>query len=242
MAVKFYEMVKTSERSKQKEILDDFDLRGRELKENFDDLDRVNTLLGGYKITLEGIDRILSSGCFAQPVSIIDIGCGNGSMLREVAKMGKQKGIKMRLTGVDANKHAIEIAKEESTEYPGIHFEVRDVTSPDFRAERVDIVLCTLTLHHFNDQEIINLMTIFSTITRMGIVINDLHRSRIAYYLFEIFSRIFIQNDISRKDGLTSILRSFKKQELRWYGRDLPVREQFISWKWAFRYQWVLLK
>lgn len=235
-------MVNTSERSKQKEILDDFDLQGRELKDNFDDLDRVNTMLGGYKITLEGINRILSGSCFAQPVSIMDIGCGNGSMLREVAKMGRKKGIRMLLTGVDANKHAIEIAKEESSEYPDIHFEVRDVTSSDFQAERVDIVLCTLTLHHFEDQEIINLMTIFSKIARMGIVINDLHRSKMAYYLFEVFSRIFIKNQIARSDGLTSVLRSFKKQELQGYGRDLSVREQIISWKWAFRYQWVLLK
>lgn len=235
-------MVDTRKRSKKKEILDDFDLRGRELKENFDDLDRVNTLLGGYKITLDGIERILNSGCFAQPVSIMDIGCGNGSMLREVAKMGRQKGIKMLLTGVDANTHAIEIAKEQSVEYPDIHFEVRDITSPDFQGERVDIILCTLTLHHFTDQEIEMLMTTFSKISQMGIVINDLHRSKIAYYLFDLFSRIFIKNEIARKDGLTSVLRSFKREELQWYGRDLPVRTQFLSWKWAFRYQWVLLK
>ncbi len=235
-------MVDTRERSKKREILDDFHLRGSELKENFDDLDRVNRLLGGNHITLKGIEKILNSACFAQPVSIMDVGCGNGSMLREVAKMGKIKGIKLNLLGVDANQHVIDIAKEQSRDYPDIVYEVKDVTSHDFQSKKVDIVLCTLTLHHFNDQEIKNLMIIFSKVSQMGIVINDLHRSIIAYYLFEIFSRIFLKSDIARKDGLTSVLRSFKKKDLQRFGRNLPVRKQFISWEWAFRYQWILLK
>lgn len=235
-------MVDTGKRSTQREILDNFDLRGPELEENFDDLDRVNKMLGGYAITLEGIEKIFNSGCFTQPVSIMDVGCGNGSMLREVAKMGRQKGIKMKLKGVDANENAIEIARKQSKEYPDLYFEVRDVTSPDFREEKVDIVLCTLTLHHFDDNQIEDLMVGFSKMCLMGIVINDLHRSRWAYYLFDAFSRIFVKNEIARKDGLTSVLRSFKKEDLQRYGRNLQVREQLISWKWAFRYQWILLK
>lgn len=235
-------MVDTGNRSSQREILDDFDLRGRELEENFDDLDRVNKMLGGYRITLEGIEKILNSRCFAPSVTIMDVGCGNGSMLREVAKMGRQKGIKMALKGVDANENAIKIAERQSKDYPEISFEVRDVTTRDYTTEKVDIILCTLTLHHFKDNEIEDLMTGFSKMCLMGIVINDLHRSRLAYYLFGAFSSIFIKNDIARKDGLTSVLRSFKKEDLKWYGRNLQVREQIISWKWAFRYQWILLK
>jgi 2-polyprenyl-3-methyl-5-hydroxy-6-metoxy-1,4-benzoquinol methylase len=235
-------MVNTSERSTQREILDDFDLHGQELEKNFEDLDRVNNLLGGYRITLEGIEKILNSSCYTQPVSIIDVGCGNGSMLRKVAKFGKQKGIKMLLKGVDANVHAIEIAKKKSHHYPNISFEVRDVNSPGFQKERVDIILCTLTLHHFKNNEILHLVKTFIKVCQMGVVINDLHRSRLAYYLFMAFSRIFIKNIIARKDGLTSILRSFKKEDLQQYGSTLKVREQLISWKWAFRYQWIFLK
>lgn len=235
-------LVNTRKRSNQREILDDFDLHGKELEKNFDDLDRVNKLLGGYTITLQGIEKVLGSSCFRYPVSIVDVGCGNGSMLREVAKMGREKGIKMHLKGIDANPFAVEIARNQSKEFPEIFFEVKDVTSNEMEDEKIDIILCTLTLHHFNDSEIKDLIKTFLRICHIGIVINDLHRSKLAYYLFEVFSRIFIRNEIARKDGLTSVLRSFKREDFEKYGKGLKVRKQSIVWKWAFRYQWILIK
>ena len=44
-----------------------------------------------------------------------------------------------------------------------------------------------------------------------------------------------------REDGLTSILRAFKKRDLENISNQ--VKAQFsIQWKWAFRYQWILKK
>lgn len=234
--------VSTKFRSNQKEIMDDLDFRGKELESNLEDLDRVNRLLGGYKITLDGIEKILGSSCYAQPVHITDVGCGNGSMLREVAKMGRQRGVKMKLLGIDISEPSIEIARNKSREFPEISFETRNVNSNEFQDTKTDIILCTLTLHHFTNEEIEGLMKIFEKSCTMGIVINDLQRSKVAYYLFKLYCAFFMKNEVAKKDGLTSILRSFKKKDLEWYGRNLKMRKQMISWKWAFRWKWVLLK
>ncbi|GAB2769980.1 methyltransferase domain-containing protein [Salinimicrobium soli] len=231
-----------ADRSRQTEIMDDFDLQGPELKKTLDDLDRVNKWLGGNKITLDGIDRIFSSACFAQPVNILDVGCGNGSILKEVAQMGRRKGIAMQLKGIDANPHAVEIAKENCTEFPEITFETQNIFTETFANQRPDIILCTLTLHHFEDNEIKVLMQRFSDMCIMGIVVNDLQRSRLAYLLFQLFCAVFIRNEIAREDGLTSIQKAFRRGELKEFGRGLQVRKQKISWKWAFRYQWILWK
>lgn len=232
----------TKTRSNRKEIMDDHDLDGEELERILGELDRVNRLLGGYKVTLEGIEKILGSACYAQPVEIIDVGCGNGSMLREVAKMGRSRGIRMKLTGIDISRATVNIARKDSKQFPEIAFETIDVSSKEFRERKTDIILCTLTLHHFKDREIEDLMTDFEKVCQMGIVVNDLHRSKLAYYLFKLYAMFFMENEIAKKDGLTSILRSFRREDLEWYGRNLKAREQMISWKWAFRYQWVLLK
>ena len=232
----------TKKRSNQREIMDDFELQGEELKRTLKDLDKVNKWLGGNKVTLNGLDIILKSTCYAQPVRVMDVGCGNGSLLIEVAEYGRRNGINMELLGVDANQHAIKLAREHTVNYPEISFEAIDIFSEEFKRKEIDIILCTLTLHHFRDREIEQILNIFSTRAQMGIVINDLHRTRVAYYLFKAFCAIFIDNDIAKRDGLTSILRSFKKENLEWYGRNLDVRDQKIAWKWAFRYQWVLLK
>ncbi|SDL12951.1 hypothetical protein SAMN04488034_102383 [Salinimicrobium catena] len=229
-------------RSNRKEIMDHHDLDGEELERILGEVEGVNRLLGGYKVTLEGIDKILKSGCYSQPVEIMDVGCGNGNMLREVAKIGRSRGIRMKLIGVDISNSTIEIARKESVDFPEISFETMDVTSRDFGEKKTDIILCTLTLHHFKDKEIEDLMKVFEKVCQMGIVINDLHRSRLAYHLFKLYSNLYMKNEIAKKDGLTSILRSFRKEDLKWYGRNLKARNQMISWKWAFRYQWVLLK
>ncbi len=232
----------TKHRLDRREIMDDFDLQGMELKKTLKDLDRINKWLGGNKITLKGLEKIFDKTTHQQPLRILDIGCGNGSLLREVAQFGRKKGIKMKLLGIDANKHAIGIARKNTREFPEISFDALDVFSEKFRNLEADVILCTLTLHHFRDEEIENLLEIFVGVAKQGIVINDLQRSKTAYRLFKAFCAVFIRNDIAKKDGLTSILRAFKKGDLQWYGRNLKVSQQKISWKWAFRYQWVLIK
>lgn len=236
-------IVDTTYRTRESEVMDDFDLKGEELAKTLRDLDKVNKWLGGNKITIKGVEKIIEETSPGFPVKIADIGCGNGTMLREIANFGRKKGIDLELTGIDANPHAIEIAAELARDYPEIKFEAINIFSTAFAEKKYDIVLCTLTLHHFNDAQIRQLMNVFIESATLGIVINDLQRSRAAYYLFQAFCAVFIRNEIARKDGLISILRGFKKEDLRKYCKDHKnVKSQKIRWKWAFRYQWILIK
>ena len=235
-------MVDTRNRSGEKEIMDDLDMQGEELAKTLEDLDKVNRLLGGNNITVEGVAKLLKSCCYRRPVKIIDVGCGNGSILKEVANFGRRTGDKFELLGIDANENAMEIAEENLLGYPEASFKAIDVFSQEFEALEADIILCTLTLHHFSNDEIVRLIKIFTRKAGLGVVINDLQRSKKAYYLFQVFCKAFGIREINRKDGLTSILRSFKKDELRAFGKDLQVSRQEIDEKWAFRYQWILYK
>jgi hypothetical protein len=47
---------------------------------------------------------------------------------------------------------------------------------------------------------------------------------------------------MSREDGLVSILRGFKKNELEEFSKKLSLKNYTIRWKWAFRYQWIITK
>lgn len=232
----------TSRRSNQPELMDDQELQERELAHILRDLHKVNSLLGGYKITWEGIQKIFGSGCFAQPVAIVDVGCGDGNMLKYIARMGRSSGIKMKLKGIDINEKSLRIAQKNTEDYPEISYEKLDISTDFEKLDKTDIIVCTLTLHHFTDLDIQSLLRKFSEVSTMGVVINDLHRSKWAYFLFSIFSAFFLKNSIAKKDGQTSILRAFKRKDLERYGQGLSVRKQILSWKWAFRYQWIILK
>lgn len=235
-------MIDTGKRSQQREIMDDLDMQGRELEKTLLDLDKVNKWLGGNRITVEGVEKLLEDQSFDRSLRIIDVGCGNGNILKQVAEWARRKGIKMTLLGVDANANAMSIAEKNLSGFPEVSFKAMDVFSESFKALEADIILCTLTLHHFSDSEIEKLMRNFSEMAKVGVVINDLQRSKAAYYLFKAFCRAFSIREINRKDGLTSILRSFKKEDFVRYGRGLNVKWQEINYKWAFRYQWILFK
>lgn len=229
-------------RTQETEIMDDFFLEGKELQEALDKIASINRLLGGNKLTLHGLKTLLKKSDATKTITIADIGCGNGDMLRMLANYGKKNNLNLTLIGIDANAFTINYARKLSTEYPNIEYVCVDIFSEDFNAIEYDIVLCTLTLHHFSNEEILNIMTTFNKNANIGIVINDLHRSKLAYRLFEKVCAVFKLNKMSREDGLISILRGFKKKELENFSKKLDLKNYTINWKWAFRYQWIIAK
>jgi 2-polyprenyl-3-methyl-5-hydroxy-6-metoxy-1,4-benzoquinol methylase len=234
--------INTQYRTQDTEIMDDFSLQGEELQAALDQIAQINQLLGGNKLTLHGIRKLLKQSNPAKPITIADIGCGNGDMLRMLANFGKENNFNFNLIGIDANNFTINYAKKLSSEYSNIEYIGVDIFSEDFKTIKYDIVLCTLTLHHFTNEEILNIITTFNNNAHIGIVINDLHRNKLAYRLFELICVIFNLKRMSRKDGLVSILRGFKRNELEEFSKKLNLKNYSINWKWAFRYQWIIAK
>ena len=233
-------LIKTTYRTNEPELMDDFDMKGEVLKEALDKISKVNRLLGGNKITLEGVKNILKQHSVKNKITVVDVGCGNGDMLRLMADYLEKNNIKCDLVGIDANQFTVDYEKKKSVNYPNITYRCEDIFDKLLEKIEYDIVLCTLTLHHFKDDEIINLLKVFKAKAKMGIVINDLERSGISYRLFQAFCFALRLNDMSREDGLVSILRGFKKPELEQFSKKLHLDNYSIEWKWAFRYQWII--
>jgi 2-polyprenyl-3-methyl-5-hydroxy-6-metoxy-1,4-benzoquinol methylase len=234
--------INTKYRSDEPEIMDDFAMEGEILRDALDKIAKINQLLGGNQLTLQSVQDLIVTIPKQSEIVIIDIGCGNGDMLRVLANFGLKHNLNFRLIGIDANNYTIKHAQSLSENYPNIRYRCEDVFEKDFADLKYDIVLCTLTLHHFKDDEIIQLMSVFNANSRVGIVINDLHRSALAYRLFQVLCFVFQLNTMSREDGLVSILRGFKKEDLIKFSKKLSFTNYKIQWKWAFRYQWIVKK
>ena len=230
--------ISTKQRTDKEELMDDFSIGGDLLRDTLDKLENINRWLGGNKVTIKGLKKILENHSKEQEITIVDIGCGHGDILRDVAKFGRKHSFKFKLIGVDANPTAIAYANELSTAYPELTFETQDIFSDDFKAKKFDVVLATLFLHHFKEKELISFLNNTLNQTKIGVVVNDLHRHKLAYYLFMLLS-IFISNKMIIEDGLTSVLRGFKRKDLVKMSHKINVKPN-ISWKWAFRYLWIL--
>ena len=234
--------ISTKFRSNDSEIMDDFDLEGNKIKDALDKIVKINQLLGGNRLTLQSVKKIIQNLDKKTPITILDIGCGNGDMLRVLAKYGYKNNFNFKLIGVDANLHTIDYAEKLSTDYYNIEYFSMNIFEEQFVELKYDIVLCTLTLHHFNNDKILELLKILYQNSKLAIVINDLHRSKIAYFLFQMISIIFNLNKMTKHDGLVSILRGFKKSELIDFSEKMKFQIYKIQWKWAFRYQWIIQK
>lgn len=230
--------IDTTYRSNETEIMDDFSMKGELMRDTLDKLGSINKWLGGNSITIDGINQLLKAQSKDKIYTIIDLGCGHGDILRLVGDFGRKKGYNFKLIGIDANQDAIDYANELSVNYPEVSFRNEDIFSEAFQQKEYDIVLATLFLHHFNDEEIQALLSNLSNKASIGIVVNDLQRSEIAYGLFKLLG-IVITNYMIKQDGLTSILRSFKREDLKRISKKLNLKSQ-IRWKWAFRYQWLI--
>ncbi|MGY8976418.1 MAG: class I SAM-dependent methyltransferase, partial [Alphaproteobacteria bacterium] len=138
--------------------MDDFSMKGEILRDALDKIANINQLLGGNRLTLYGVQKLIRNISKNEIITILDVGCGNGDMLRKLAKYGHKKNLIFQLIGIDANNFTINHAKQLSENYSNISFFCHDIFEESFRELKYDIVLCTLTLHHFKENQIINLL------------------------------------------------------------------------------------
>jgi 2-polyprenyl-3-methyl-5-hydroxy-6-metoxy-1,4-benzoquinol methylase len=232
--------ISTKQRTDKEELMDDFSIGGDLLRDTLDKLENINRWLGGNKVTVNGLKKLLKNHPKEEEITIVDIGCGHGDILRDVANFGRKQHFKFKLIGIDANPTAIKYANELSLNYPELSFETQDIFSETFKNRTFDVVLATLFLHHFKEKQLIPFLESTSKQAKKGIVINDLHRHKLAYYLFMLLS-LFIKNRMIINDGLISVLRGFKRKDLVAISRKINVQPQ-ISWKWAFRFLWIIKK
>lgn len=232
--------ISTRYRSTKSEIMDDLSMEGDTLRKTLDQIASINRILGGNKATFSGITALLDTVPFGV-YTIADLGCGNGDMLRMIADYGRKTNRNFQLIGIDANEYTIGYARRLSVDYPEISYVKMDVLDEAFEKMEFDIVLATLFLHHFSDDEIGHLLKNLVRQARTGIVINDLHRCRRAYYLFRLIS-LFISNPMVRHDGAVSVLRGFKRKEINIIMKQLAGTSNTLRWVWAFRYLWIISK
>lgn len=232
--------ISTKKRTDKEELMDDFSIGGDLLRDTLDKLENINRWLGGNAMTVKSLKKVLKNHPKEQELTIADIGCGHGDILRDVAKFGRKNGYKMKLIGMDANPTAIAYANKLSTEFSELSFITEDIFSKEFKERTFDVVLATLFLHHFKEDPLVSFLENTLKQTKIAIVVNDLHRHTLAYYLFMLLS-IFIKNKMIIEDGLTSVLRGFKRKDLVKISQRIQVKSQ-ISWKWAFRFQWIIQK
>lgn len=229
-----------SKRSEAIEIMDDLTCSGEVVDQTLRELEFINKWLGGNAVTLNGLNKVLKH-CTSGSLKIADLGCGGGDMLMLINNELKLRGVDASLTGIDANPNIVAYAKINTASAPNIIFRATNIFSNEFKLERFDIVFATLFFHHFTQEQLIDLFIQLKKQARYGIVINDLHRHPLAYYSIKLLTHAFSKSSMVKNDAPVSVQRGFKRSELEEILRAAGITSYSLTWKWAFRWQLIIL-
>jgi 2-polyprenyl-3-methyl-5-hydroxy-6-metoxy-1,4-benzoquinol methylase len=205
--------------------MDDLDCHGDVVDQTLRELEVINRLLGGDRVTIDGINDLVKED---RIYTIADLGCGGGDLAMKIEKRNSN----VKVVGIDANPHIVDFAKRR---YPEIEFETLDVLSDEFKKREYDIITATLFIHHFSDEQLIELFRSFNA--RVGVVINDIHRHSLSYYSIKLLTRLFSRSAMVKFDAPLSVRRAFKRKELIGILDKAGIKSYSLRWKWAFRWQ-----
>ena len=96
-------------RSYEKEYLDRDDISTEDLYQTLNELNTVNTLLGGYNATIRGLKAIIK----IKPIrTVLDIGFGGGDSIKQMAQFSLKNKLSMYFYGVDLKSDCLNFAQE----------------------------------------------------------------------------------------------------------------------------------
>lgn len=217
--------------------MDDLECSGPVLEQTLRELELINAWLGGNQITIDAMAQLLSHCPEKKEISIADLGCGGGDMLRTIDAWGKKNKRHLKLIGFDANPNIISFARKNLADYPHLQLQTMDVFSDDFQHQQFDIVIGTLFYHHFSNEQLANFFARLKQQVSIGFVINDIHRHWLAYYSIKLLTQGFSKSSMVKYDAPLSVLRAFTQKDLKTILEAANVQRYSMRWKWAFRWQ-----
>jgi SAM-dependent methyltransferase len=193
-------------RALDEEQMDDPALAPEEYRRVLADLGRVNRWTFAARPTLGFLSRATRG---AEAFSLLDVGFGEGGMLRTIAGWAAKNGIDARLTGVDLNPKSAAAAKAATP--PGVRIDWR---TGDYRdLGRFDFVVSSLVAHHMTAEQLGTFLNWMEGHAERGWLVNDLHRHRLAHAGYPLLARLLRVHRIVREDGRLSIARAFRPGE-----------------------------
>ncbi|MGM1048736.1 MAG: methyltransferase domain-containing protein [Bacillota bacterium] len=227
-----------TKRAQEDELMDDFSTGGEELIEALKHLRRLNKIFAAPGPTRYGIEKLWNDIGRPESLTILDVGAGSGDVNRKLLQWADDKGIHLNITLVDLTEEACEEARSLFQNEPRIQVKQADVRQmPEVSA---DIVTGSQFVHHFDGEELIDIVSHMLKASRYGVVINDIHRHVVSYTAVWITTRIISRNRYIRHDGPLSVAKGFTGADWKDLKRKLNHDSMTYAWKPLFRYAVVI--
>lgn len=195
-----------------REFMDDPACDAKSLQTTYAQFASINRWLTGWRSLYR--TRLRPRLARGREHSILDIGFGGGDLLRSLVQWARRDGFDLRGIGIEPDARAVAFARQHRAA-EGIEFRHADAKDVVESGERFDFVISNSVLHHLPTDEIRSWVENSARLARIGVLHNDIRRSRLAWRLFSIAAPPLFRGSFAAADGLTSIRRSLTGVELR---------------------------
>jgi len=221
------------------EWMDDFSITDERLRAALDDIRWINRLLGGYRATTRILDPVLRS---RSSLRVLDVGTGSGDYPARLARRGRRMGTSVEAVGVDLNPATVGYGRAWLDAHlspdlrPRTRIDIADALDLPYADNAFDVTHAALFLHHFHGADAVQLLREMARVSRLGIVVNDLHRHPLAYAGIWALSRLLRMASMVQHDGPLSVRRGFWRSDLAALAQKADLTAPSIRWHWAFRW------
>jgi len=194
----------------QPELMDRSQPVSAELERDLRNLRQLNRYFGSYAVVLRFMRRWVKSG---DRLRVVDLATGSGDIPRLIVDLARKIGAAVQIDALDQQASTLEIAKKLSADYPEISFlqaNILEWQSPD----RYDIVLNSLALHHFSEEDAVRLLCHCRELSRKYVLVSDLRRGWLASLGVYLLTALIFREPMTRYDGRLSAARAFSFREL----------------------------
>jgi 2-polyprenyl-3-methyl-5-hydroxy-6-metoxy-1,4-benzoquinol methylase len=191
-----------------------------ELERDLERIRQLNRWFGSYRLILNFVRRWIKRGARTR---IVDLATGSGDIPRLIVDYARQIGARIEIDAVDRQSATLEIARKLSADYPEISYHKVNIIEWN-SADAYDIVLCTLTLHHFSEEDAVSVLQRCRELSRRFVLVSDVRRGFFLQAGVYLLTALIFRERMTRYDARLSAVRAFSFSEMR----DLAVR---ASWQ-----------
>jgi 2-polyprenyl-3-methyl-5-hydroxy-6-metoxy-1,4-benzoquinol methylase len=227
--------VLSSQRHRQPELMDQPDLDPRTHRHALDSLGRAHRVSRSAASIWPAIREVVPHS--GRPVRILDLACGGGHVVVDLARRCAREGLAVEACGFDLSSVAIEYARALATR-AGVQratFASLDVTREPL-PDSFDVVLCSLFLHHLGDEEAETLLRRMRDAARHLVVVSDLRRTRLGYLFAWAGCRLLSRSRVFHVDGARSVEAAFTIDEARRLAECAGLTGARLVARWPQRY------
>ena len=192
-----------------------------ELESDLRNLRQLNRYFGSYALIEHFLRRWIQPGA---RLRVLDLATGSGDIPRLVIDHARNVGATVTVDAIDQQESTMKIARDLSANYPEIAFKTGDVLtfgcsrgagSPRRDDETYDVVLCSLALHHFDDDAAVRLLRRCRELSRRYVLVSDLRRGLLATIGAYLLTALVFRDPMTRTDARLSAARAFSLREFR---------------------------